>query len=210
MAIQIIGRSSSHFTRVTRIFALELGVEHELLPVFEITATDSGVFAGNPALKIPTLKRSGTLLFGAENICRALAELSPSRKRIVWPEQLTSDLSRNAHELLWHSMTAQVQLAIGTIVAKLPADNVFFVKIRAGFEGALRWLEVNLDSALAAMPAGRDLSLFETALFCLVEHLSFRNTISTEPYPKLKAYAGRFGERDSARRTTYRFDAPPA
>jgi glutathione S-transferase len=210
MAIQIIRRSSSHFTRVTRIFGLELGVEHELPPVFEITATDSEVFAGNPALKIPSLKRSGTLLFGAENICRALAELSPSRKHIVWPEQLTSDLSRNAHELLWHSMTAQVQLAIGTIVAKLPADNVFFVKIRAGFEGALRWLEVNLDSALAAMPAGRDLSLFDTALFCLVEHLSFRNTISTEPYPKLKAYAGRFGERDLARRTTYRFDAPPA
>ena len=84
MAIEIIGRSSSHFTRVTRIFALELGVEPELLPVFEITAIDSGVFAGNPALKIPTLKRSGTLLFGAENICRALAELSPSRKRSAW------------------------------------------------------------------------------------------------------------------------------
>ena len=208
MEIQIIGRSSSHFTRVTRIFALELGVEHELVPVFEITSTDSGVFAGNPALKIPTLRRGGTLLFGAENVCRALAELSPGHKRIVWPEQLGSDLSRNAQELLWHSMTAQVQLAIGTMVAKLPADNVFFVKIRAGFEGALRWLEANLDSALAAMPASRDLSLFETALFCLVEHLSFRATVSTEPYPKLRAYAARFGERDSARRTPYRFDAP--
>ena len=210
MEIQIIGRSSSHFTRLTRIFALELGVEHELVPVFEITSTDSGVFAGNPALKIPTLRRGGTLLFGAENICRALAELSPSRKRIVWPEQLGSDLSRNAQELLWHSMAAQVQLAIGTMVAKLPADNVFFVKIRAGFEGALRWLEANLDSALAAMPASRDLSLFETALFCLVEHLSFRATVSTEPYPKLRAFAARFGERHSARRTTYRFDAPQA
>lgn len=210
MAIQIIGRSSSHFTRVAQIFALELGVEYELAPVFEITTTDSEVFAGNPALKIPTLRRGGSLLFGSENICRALAELSPGSKRIVWPEQLTSDLSRNAQELVWHAMTAQVQLTIGTLVAKLPADNIFFVKIRAGFEGALRWLEANLDLALAAMPAGRDLSLFETALFCLVEHLSFRVTLSTDPYPRLKAFASGFGERDSARRTTYRFDARPA
>lgn len=208
MDIQIIGRSSSHFTRVTRIFALELGVEHALAPVFDITSTDSGVFAGNPALKIPTLRRGDALLFGAENICRALAELAPGRKRIVWPEQLGGGLSRNAQELLWHSMAAQVQLAIGTGVAKLPADNVFFVKIRAGFEGALRWLEANLDAALAAMPASRDLSLFETALFCLVEHLSFRATVSAEPYLKLRAFAARFGERESARRTPYRFDAP--
>jgi hypothetical protein len=37
-------------------------------------------------------------------------------------------VSRNAQELLWYSMAAQVQLAIGTMVARLPADSVFFVK----------------------------------------------------------------------------------
>jgi hypothetical protein len=54
MAIQIIGRSSSHFTRVTQIFALELGVEYQLVPLFEIPQSTRVAFAGNPALKIPT------------------------------------------------------------------------------------------------------------------------------------------------------------
>lgn len=209
MPVQIIGRSSSHFTRVTRIFALELGVEHELVPVFDITSTASDVFSGNPALKIPTLKRGDSLLFGAENICRALAELSGGTHEIVWPEQLRSDLARNANELLWHSMAAQVQLAIGTQVAKLPADNPYFVKIRAGLEGALGWLDSHLDAVLAELPSTRALSLFETGLFCLVEHLAFRRTVAVEAFAKLQAFAAHFGARPSARRTAYCFDAAP-
>ncbi|MFT3839063.1 MAG: glutathione S-transferase N-terminal domain-containing protein [Myxococcaceae bacterium] len=209
MALKLIGRSSSHFTRVTQIFALELGVDYRLAPIFDITSTDSAIFSGNPALKIPTLDRDGVLLFGAENICRKLAELAPAPKRLVWPEQLTSELSRNAHELLLHSMAAQVQLAIGVHVSKLPADNVFFTKIRAGFEGALGWLDANLDAALAAMPP-HDLSFFEVALFCLVEHLPFRATLPVEPYPNLVRFSRAFGECDSAKRTAYKFDQAPS
>jgi glutathione S-transferase len=209
MSVEIVGRSSSHFTRVTQMFALELEVDYRLVPLFDITATDSNVFAGNPALKIPTLRRDGTLLFGTENICRALAELSKAQKRVVWPEQLSSDLSRNAHELLWHSMNAQVQLAIGLIVAKLPADNVFFTKIRAGFEGALQWLDGHLDAVLATLPPERDLSLFETALFCLLEHLTFRGTLPTAAYPSLVRFAQQHAQRPSAQRTAYRFDPAP-
>jgi glutathione S-transferase len=208
--VQIVGRSSSHFTRVTQVFALELAVPYELVPVYDITALDSAVFAGNPALKIPMLRRGGSALFGTENICRALAELSTANKQIVWPEQLRSDLSRNAQELLCHAMAAQVQLAMGTVVGKLPADHVYFAKIRAGFEGALRWLNDNLAAALRSLPAGRDLSLFEVGLFCLMEHLPFRGTLPTALYPALNQFTQDFAGRSSAERTAYRFDAAPA
>lgn len=204
--VQIVGRSSSHFTRVTRIFALELGVNHELVPVYEPLAQDAATFGGNPTLKIPALKRGDSLLIGTENICRALAEQAGGRARIVWPEELTGDLSRNAQEMLWHSMAAQVQLAMGTLVAKLPADNAFFVKGRAGFEGALRWLDQNLEAVLGALPAPRALSLFEVALFCLVEHLTFRGTLPVAPYPALVAFAKAFGMRPSAQQTPFAFD----
>jgi glutathione S-transferase len=207
-SIQIVGRSSSHFTRVTLIFAHELGVPFELVPLHDMTATDPAIFAGNPALKIPVLRRGDSLLFGAENICRALAELAPGH-RIVWPEQLRGDVSRNAQELVWHAMAAQVQLVMGTAVAKLPADSVFFAKIRAGFEGALRWVEDNLGAALAALTE-RDLSLFEVTLFCLLEHLAFRETLPLAPYPALVAFAREFGRRPSAQLTAYRFDPRPA
>ncbi|MDP3152304.1 MAG: glutathione S-transferase family protein [Archangium sp.] len=208
--MELIGRRSSHFTRVALVFAHELGVPVELIPVHDITATDSEIFAGNPALKIPTLRRDGSLVFGTENICRSIAEQADPKLRVVWPEELRTDLSRNAQELTWHCMSAQVQLVFGTVVGKLPADNVYFAKGRAGFEGALRWLDSNVDAALAALPADRAVSLFEVTLFCLLEHLSFRGTLPIAPYPALQRFVKVFGKRASSMLTSYRFDTAPS
>jgi glutathione S-transferase len=208
-AIQIIGRSSSHFTRLPRIFAEELDIPYELRVVYDMTALGPEVYGNNPALKQPILKCDGRVLFGTQNICRALAEMSDSKMRIVWPEDLQDDLSRNAQELVWHCMSAQVQLVMGTIVGKLPADNVYFSKARAGMENSLKWLDAHLADALRALPDQRDLSTFEASLFCLVEHLAFRQTISAEPYSQLTSFARDFARRSSAQNTAYRMDPPP-
>ncbi len=223
--LQIIGRSSSHFTRVPRLLAYELEVELELVVIYDFMSSDAQIHAGNPARKMPTLRRTdGGLVFGAENICRVIAEEAENeragqeekkngKRRIVWPEELRDDLSRNAQELVWHAMAAQVQLVVGTVIGKLPADNVYFAKGRAGFEGAMEWLEANFPTVLRTMDArypDRLLSLFEATLFCLIEHLELRQTLSLEPYPKLAAFARALAQRPSARATAYRMDAPPA
>ena len=135
--MQIVGRSSSHFTRLPRLFAEELSIAYELVVVYDMTALGPEAYGDNPALKLPLLKRNGSVLFGAQNICRALAEMSERKLAIVWPEDLRDDLSRNAQELVWHCMQAQVQLVMGTMVGKLPADNVYFSKARAGMENSL-------------------------------------------------------------------------
>jgi glutathione S-transferase len=206
-AVQIIGRSSSLFTRVPLIFAEELGIRYELVPVYDMTTTDPQAYGGNPVLKLPSLKRGQSLLFGAQNICRALVELRAAPLRIVWPEDLRDDLSRNAQELVWHAMGAQVQLVLGTLIGKLPADNVYFAKGRAGFEAALLWLDRFAPGVLDALPP-RDLSLFETSLFCLIDHLVFRATLPVGPYPALTRFGEQFAHRPSAQRTRYRFDEP--
>lgn len=209
-AVKIIGRSSSLFTRVPLIFAEELGIRYELVPIDDMTATDPQAYGGSPALKLPSLRYGDRLLFGAQNICRALAEIAPAPLRIVWPEDLSDDLARNAHELLWHAMSAQVQLVFGTIIGKLPADNVYFAKGRAGFEGSLHWLDRYAAQVLDTLPP-RDLSLLETSLFCLIEHLEFRGTLPVAPYSSLARFSAQFALRPSAQRTRYRFDgAAPA
>ena len=43
----IIGRSSSHFTRVTRIFAAELGVPYTLQVVPDLLSCDAADYGGN-------------------------------------------------------------------------------------------------------------------------------------------------------------------
>lgn len=183
------------------MFAHELEVPYELVVVRDLTSLDATVYS-NPALKIPTLRIDGATLFGTENICRRLAELSTTSRKVLFPDQLTDDLARNAQEMVWHAMNAQVQMVMA-MVGKLPLDNPVFVKGRTGFEGALRWLDENF--AHVQLPP-HDLSLLEVTLFCLVDHLTFRKTLSVEAYPALVAFIREFGQRPSAVATAYRFD----
>jgi glutathione S-transferase len=205
--VRLFGRSSSHFTRVAAMFACELGITHERTPLLDMNSRNRFDYGGNPALKLPALQVNGAMLFGAENICRKLSELGHAT-RIVWPEELKSNQARNAQELIWHSMSAQVQLVMGTRVAKLPIENVFFDKLLEGLRNSLAWLDGNWSHIHEALPSPRDVSLLEVTLFCLVEHLAFRQTVSLEPYENLRAFTAKYGQRRSAQRTPFQFDAP--
>ena len=117
--------------------------------------------------------------------------------------------ARNAQELVWHGMNAQVQLVFGMQVARLPGENVYFAKAADGFRNALAWLDANLESVLHALPS-RDLSLLEASLFCLLEHMEFRDTLPVAPYRHLAAFAATWRERPAAARTAYAFDVAAA
>lgn len=206
--VRLTGRRASHFTRVAAMFAHELNIPFELEVVHDLMSVHTAAFGGNPTLKLPTLHIGTTTVFGTENICRTLIEHAcrAGDPRIVLPEHTSDAVVRCAQELVWAGMLAQVQLRVGVAVAKLPADNVFFVKAAAGLTGALTWLEERLDDVLQRLPAQRELSLFEVALFCLIEHIAFCPTVPLEPFPQLRRFAEKFGERSSAQQTPFRFD----
>lgn len=207
----LIGRSSSHFTRVPRMLALELGVDLAFQPVYDLGSRQTADYGGNPAMKLPVLRLDdGEVAFGAENIARTLAELAPDRLHMVWTEQLPDVEARNAQELVWHAMAAQVQLVFGTQAAKLPADNLYFAKAADGMNNALAWLDARIEAVLATLSPARHMSLLELTLFCLVEHLRFRPTVPLDAYPMLARFTDSFGQRASAQQTAYRFDTPPA
>lgn len=206
--LRITGRSSSHYTRVAAMFAHELGLAFTLEVVTDLASLDVASFGGNPALKMPTLHVGDAALFGTENICRRLVELAgrAGDPRVVLTEHLREDLPRNAQEMVWHSMVAQLQLRIGITVCNLPRDNLYFVKAERGMLGALGWLDAHLDAVLASLPAPRDISLLEVTLFCLLQHIGFRPSVSLAAFPRLRGFAESFALRESARRTPYRFD----
>jgi glutathione S-transferase len=205
---RITGRSSSHFTRLVRVFAMELGVRCDFAPVHDLSSLDVHDYAGNPALKLPVLTIDGVTIFGAENGCRALAEIATTAPRILWPEDLRDARSRNAQELVWHAMQAQVQLGFGTQTAKLPVDSIYFAKAATGLRNALAWLDEQMPSILDELPS-HHISMLEASLFCLLGHLKFRATVALEPYGQLTAFASEFGSRPSAQATAYRFDVAP-
>ena len=201
----IVGRSSSHFTRVTRIFAAEMGVDYSLEVVRDLMSSDAADYGGNPALKMPALRTRRGVWFGALNICRELSRQSSRGLRTVWPEDLDQPVLANAQELVVQSMATDVALIMAG-VAGAGDGSELHGKQRKSLLNTMSWLEDNVSHALAALPSDRDLSYLEVALFCLVTHLEFRRVLPTDPYPELNGFCRRFAERASAGETTYRFD----
>ena len=205
--MRLHGRSSSHFTRIARIFAAELEVELEFLPIRDLMSTAAEDYGGNPALKLPTLESPDGRWFGSLPASRELARHSELNLDIVWPEQLETALASNVQEMVLQAMATEVALVMGAANG-VAADNALLAKQRASLLGTMAWLEENAGAAIASLPAERDLSFLEVSLFCLMEHLPFREVLATDAYPRLRGFAERFARRSSARATTFRFDFP--
>lgn len=206
--LTLVGRSSSHFTRVTRMFAIELGVAFTFRPLYDLTSTDSAEYGDNPALKVPVLITETGPLFGAENICREIvrragAKNKKARKKsdYVLRGDIDSRLIANAEEMTLHAMHTSVIIILGKSSGTVPPP-----KTMRSLENTLAWLDTNVDAVLAALPEERVISFFEVALFCLTKHLPFRSVLDVKPYAKLVAFADAYGQRASARETEYRID----
>ena len=201
----LIGRSSSHFTRVARIFAAELGVEHGFEVVRDLGSRQAAAYGGNPALRVPSLATAEGSWFGALNVCRELQRRSSRALTVVWPEHLVQAVAANALELTQQAMANEVTLITAGLGGA--SDSPFLGKLREGLESSLAWLDDQLAGALAALPPEPRLSYLEVALFCLVTHLDFRAVAPTAPYERLRAFCAELGARPSAQQTQYRFDA---
>lgn len=201
----LVGRSSSHFTRTARIFALELGVAHRFQPVLDMTALDVAAYAGNPALKIPILVDLQGPLYGTENICRELTRRSGLRDRVVLRGDVSNRLVANAEELVVHAMNTGVALIMSSDADK---QRPLLPKAGPSLGNALAFLDANIDAILAALPADRALSFLEAALFCCVTHLPFRGLLEVSGYSGLSRFSAAFATRPGARATEYHFDAP--
>lgn len=206
--IEIIGRRSSHYTRQLRMLAHELDIDYSLRPIHDLLSDDPAVYAGNPALKLPALRCGEATVWGSLNACRWLALQTPDgQRRVHWPEQAISALAMNAHELLAHAMAVQVEVVFHEIVSRRPPDATSH-KRRTSLGGSLQWLDSNWRGIRAELPQGK-IAIFDLGLFCLLEHLPFRNPMDLSAMPHLLAFAAEFGARASARATPYRFDGPP-
>lgn len=201
----LVGRSSSHFTRVARVFALELGVPHVFQPVFDMTSLDAQNYAGNPLLKVPIWVDEQGPLFGSENICRELVRRSGRGASAVMRGDVTARVVANAEELVVSAMLAEVSIitaqAPGTSAAPAP-------KLLRSIQNSLDLLERQLDAVLSALPPTRALSFLEVALYCLVRHLPFRQIMAVDGWPRLLAFCDAFDARESARATPFCFDKP--
>jgi hypothetical protein len=114
-------------------------------------------------------------------------------------------LVANAEELTLHVMSSEVTL----IMAKMANDGRPAPrKVTASIENSLDYLDANMTALFAALPEGRTLSFLEVTLFCVMTHLPFREVMDVSRWSRLGDFCRRFGQRESARATEYRFDKP--
>ncbi|AGC45830.1 hypothetical protein MYSTI_04538 [Myxococcus stipitatus DSM 14675] len=201
----IIGRSSSHFTRIARIFAEESRVEYDFHILRDMMSPKPEDYGGNPALKIPVLKTPSGSWFGALNVSRELWRQSSHKPDVSWPEDLTEPVSANAQELVLQSMATEVTLIMSRVSGGTE-NGAHQDKMRLSLGNMLGWLDENAASALNVLPAGREVSFLEVSLYCLVKHLEFREVLPTAPYTALTEFCQRFGTRASCAATVFRFD----
>jgi glutathione S-transferase len=206
MTLRIVGRSSSHFTRVVRVLADECGVAYEFQPVFDLLSRESSDYGDNPALRLPCLQTEAGPWFGSLPICRELARRAPRPVQIVWPEDLAR-LAANAQELVLQGMSTEVTLIMHT---GNEAQNAYDEKLRSSLADSLAWLDAQLTAALASLPAERTVSLLEVTCFCFITHLDFRQMIDVSGYTTLRSFCRVFAARLSAAATPYQFDVRPS
>jgi glutathione S-transferase len=206
--ICLIGRNSSHFTRLPRIFAYELGVELDFEPVYDITSTEQSTFADNPTLRVPALRTPAGTWFGSLPICRELARRSQKDTPVLFAEDLIDPLASNTQEIITDMMSAEVTLIMAR-VSGVPADLPFLQKPKARLVASAAWLDRELPVVLASLPP-HSLSFLEVSAFCLCTHLEFREVLSIQDRPNLLAFVQHFQARESAQKTPYFVDQKPA
>lgn len=204
--LTLVGRSTSHFTRVARIFAAEARLAYTFEIVPRLQLSEPAAYAGNPALRIPILQSPSGTWYGALNICRELHRSSSIELGVIWPEDLQTPVCANAQELVLQAMSSEVTLLMSRLFGA-ETEDAHGEKLRRGLVNTLEWLEDHVDAALAELPRGRDLSYLEVTLYCLVRHLPFREVMPVDPYVKLRAFCDGFEARQSVRDTVYRVDA---
>jgi glutathione S-transferase len=205
MSVRIHGRSSSHFTRVTRVFAHEFGVSYTFHPIRDLLSQTDGDYAGNPALKMPVLETPEGAWFGALSICREFARRASTPRRVIWPEQLSDRMASNAQELVLQGMASEVAWIMRKL-AEPEAADAYFAKTRASLLNSLAWLETHLPDALRSLQREEALSFLEVTSYCFLAHLDFRKVVDTSAYPRLRQLGEGFAQRPSARETEYGFD----
>lgn len=203
--LSIIGRSSSHFTRVVRMFAHELGVACAFRPVADLSSRNVADYAGNPALKIPVLDTPEGTWFGALNICRELERHAGDAQQVVWPEQLRDRDAANAQELVLQGMSTEVALIMQAAAqpggALATSSKAFESLVRS-----LSWLDAHLPEVRARHTDQGALSMLELTAYCFVSHLPFRKVADLSPYRALQTFCDEYGDRPSAQASHYRYD----
>lgn len=199
----LVGRSSSHFTRLTRIFAAELGVPYSFRVVRDLLDRAPTTYAGNPALKVPILILDGQTHFGSLGICRRLAEQCPTAN-VQWPEDLSAPNDRNACEVVTQAMTTEVAQIMAGRGGVDPA-SAYVTKLDESLLGSLQWLETYLAQRPETEPSPI-LRFLDVSLFCLISHLKFRDAIDLAQFPHSRRFVDAFSTRESAKATEYRYD----
>ena len=140
-------RSQQHFAvhAAAALFAEELAVPYEFVPIYDMTALGPEVYAGNPALKLPDPSAERLVLFGALEYlsCHRRTGRAACADRMAGRNALRY-FARRAGTRLARDGCAGADSCSARSSASCPRIISYFTKARAGLEGSLEWLDQHM------------------------------------------------------------------
>lgn len=192
MPYALFGTPRSHFTRVVRMVAHELGLSVPLVDVGDVGQLVP--FAGNPLMTVPVLEHEGARIWDTHHVCRYLVE--QAGRDPLGVESLDVE-GRNTLAVIFGVMGAEVRLILAAR-AGVPAEGRPFDKVRATVKAGLGFLDARVDEDR------RDLDYLAVATVAMWEHLLlFRNAVEADA-PRIDRWVRALSAHAAVRET-----APP-
>lgn len=182
------GTPRSHFTRVVRITAHELGLELEWVDVGNVATAEA--FADNPLMQVPVLVDGDRTVWDSHDICRYLVEREDAdplgMESLDWSR-------RNLVSVIRGVMSAEVRLILAER-SGMSTTGPMFDKARETIRRGLRWIDARIEGEVG-------LSYPAVCAVAMWDHLLLYDNAERGEAPRIDAVAMRLGAHDSVART---------
>jgi len=200
--VQIIGTTSSPYTRKVRVCALEKGVAHEFVVASPMTGS-AAVQAANPLGKVPVLVRAdGSRLIDSPLIAAYLDGLAAA-PRLIPPEEAQREATQQIESVADGVLDAALLVRVESL-RPAAQHNEEWVSWQLGkVHRGLAHLNALLTGR--EMFVGSALTLADIAVACCVGYLEFRLPEGEwgVRYPKLAAHLDGLAARASFAATAF-------
>lgn len=194
--MQLFATPRSHFSRKVRLLLDHYGLDYELIDIGNVASADTGLFHGNPLMRVPVLKDNDTWLVESDHIAAHLVREHDPRDR--YHVLSTDPAILNARAVLNGIMADEVKIILAERTGLDTEPHAFFRKARTSIENGLQWLE-----GQAGLFDPRQPRYLEFHLVSAWDHLKIYDLVGLD-YPLLGSAVAELNKREPIRRS-----APP-
>lgn len=184
--MRLFATPRSHFSRKVRLLLDHLELPYELVDIGDVSANDSNLFHGNPAMGVPVLEDGSVWMLESDHIAGYIVRTYRPTDQY---EVLTDSVNLlNARAVMNNIMGNEVKLILAERGGLDPRPHAYFQKAKNAIKLGLTWLEERSEMFNAEDPG-----YLEFHFISLWDHLELYQLTELD-YPSLQKLASRLSQ----------------